>query len=324
MSEWPRPKGRALTLGETMLRICPKDNLPLEQAREFVIDVAGCESNVAVGLARMGAQVGWLSKLPRNPLGRKVAGELARHGVDVSPVIWSDEGRVGTYYVEFAPAPRGIQIYYDRRGSAISQLAPEEVDWELLSSYRLLHLSGITPALGETARRLVQTAIAEAQRRNVAVSFDVNYRRRLWTPEEAAQTLQELLPGVTLLLGTREDFRLLFGLRGTAEQVCRRVRERFGVAIVAVTLGEEGSLVHDGLHFYASHGYRVEVVDRIGAGDAYAAGLLYGYLADDLAFGARLGSALAALCLTYVGDVVWATPHDVERLWAQERQDIVR
>lgn len=300
-----------VAIGEAMIRLAAPSGEGLESAAHLDAHVAGAEANVAVTLARMGFRTGWVSKLPTDPLGRRVAGELRHHGVDTSAVIWSAHGRTGLYFVEHGPPPRGVTIYYDRAGSACSTLEPDDLDWEYVRNARWIHLTGITPALGEGCARTVVRAIKEAQAAGRRVAFDVNLRRKLWTAERARAALEPMLAGVDLLVAAQEDVRDVFGLEGDASAVAVRLRERVGAAATVVTAGASGAYLADGgpvAHEPAIAGVEV---DPVGRGDAFAAGLLWGALEGDLRTGLRYGAALAALAQTYWGDVAWSTKEQV-------------
>lgn len=300
-----------VTLGEAMLRLAAPPGEALEAAGRFDVRVAGAEANVAVTLARLGFRAGWVSKVRDDPLGRRVAGELRRHGVELSALVWTPHGRTGLYFLEMGAPPRGITVHYDRAGSACSTLAPEEVNWPYLRRARWVHLTGITPALSETCAATAARAVREARAAGTRVSFDVNYRRTLWTADRARAVLEPLLREADLLFAAAEDAREVFGLDGEAGDLALRLRGRFAAATAVVTAGADGAYLAgaDGVtHQPALAG---DVVDPIGRGDAFAAGLLWGALDGDLRAGLRYGVALAALQQTYWGDVGWSTRPEV-------------
>ena len=302
-----------VTIGETMLRLSAPPGVPLEAASHLFVHVAGAESNVAVAMSRLGTSAGWISRLTDNSLGRRIYSDIRSHGVDVSRVLWTRADRIGTYFLELGRVPRPGRVIYDRAGSAMAMISPDEVDWVYVREAKVVHLSGITPGLSPSCRTLVARAIDEARAARIFVSFDVNYRALLWTPAEAAAALGALLPKVSILICTAADARLLFGVEGDAGTVAGALRARFRPEVAVVT---------DGVHFAAAagarlfqrDGYQVETVDRIGAGDAFAAGFLHGYLTDGVERGLADGAALAALKHTYYGDTVWASAEDVQRL----------
>lgn len=303
-----------ITIGETMLRLSAPAGVALEQAPHLLVHVAGAESNVAVGLSRMGTSAGWISRLVENPLGRRVYNEIRAQGVDVSRVLWTKGERLGTYFVELGRAPRPGRIIYDRAGSAMAAIDPEEVDWSYVRQGRLVHLTGITPGLSASCLRLIRRAIEEVRAAAGRIlSFDVNYRARLWGAAEAAAVLSPLLPQVDILICTAEDAGRLFGIAGTAVEVAEIMRERFEAQIAVVTSGVHLAAA-DRQRTYQREGYAVEAVDRIGAGDAFAAGFIHGYLREGVEEGLAQGAALAALKHTYYGDTAWVTAEDVQTL----------
>jgi 2-dehydro-3-deoxygluconokinase len=303
-----------VTIGETMLRLSPPPGTSLEHASEFTVRAAGTESNVAITLSRLGTSAGWISRLVDNPLGRRVAAEIRAHGVDVSRVLWTADGRVGTYFVEPAITPRTARVIYDRANSAFAEIDPEEVDWAFVRTARHLHLTGITLSLGDRCRALAVRAIAEARRAGLTISFDVNYRARLWPPKDARKALEGVLEGIDVLFSTAEDARTLFDAEGQAEEACGLLARRFRPRVAVVT--DEGRCVSSqGDRVLTRNGYQVTPVDRIGAGDAFAGGFIHGWLAEDsIERGLEYGMAAAALKHTYHGDVAWITLEDVRNL----------
>jgi 2-dehydro-3-deoxygluconokinase len=301
-----------VTIGETMLRFDVDPATPLEDVRDLRVFVAGAESNVAVTLSRLGRRAAWISRLPDDPLGRRVDRDLRAHGVDTSRVTWEKDGRLGCYYTQLAVPPRTATVLYDRRGSSFSRLAPEGVDWEFVHGARVLHLTGITPALGEGPAAVVGRALREAKGSGQWVSFDLNYRGKLWSAERARDTLLPLLPTCDLLICSRRDAQTVFGLTGSPEDVGRELWHRAGSRCLVLTLGGEGAGVFDGSRWVTVPAVAAPTVDPIGRGDAFAAGVIYGVLTEDsVDAGVRFGVRLAALKQTFRGDVAWVTPQDL-------------
>lgn len=302
-----------VTIGETMLRLSAPAGVSLEQAPYFFVHVAGAESNVAVALSRLKTSAGWISRLTDNPLGWRIHNEVRAQGVDVSRVLWSRGERVGTYFAEIGRMPRQGRVIYDRAGSAMASISPDEVDWAYVREAKAIHLSGITPGLGPSCRELVVRSLKEARAVGITVSFDVNYRALLWAPAEAAAALAPLLQQVGILICTAADARLLFGADGTAGEIARALRDRFRPEVAVVTSGVQFAAA-SGPRTFEREGYPVDAVDRIGAGDAFAAGFLHGFLGDGVERGLVYGAALAALKHTYYGDTVWVSEEDVQSL----------
>src|SRR5436190_9241264 len=181
---------------------------------------AGPRANVAAACARLGLRTALISALPaEHAWGDRTVRELSGHGVDCAGVLRRPGSRMGLYFLEYGAPPRPVRVLYDRRDSAMSQLVPEEVDWALVRGARLVHLSGITPALGDNLRAVVRRACREAQAAGVPVSFDVNYRSRLWSAKEARDFLAEVLPGVRYLFIGSDDAETVFDLSGTPEKI---------------------------------------------------------------------------------------------------------
>jgi 2-dehydro-3-deoxygluconokinase len=313
-----------VTLGETMVRLSPTGFTRLEEAATLECRTGGSESNVAVALARLGLRVAWLSRLPENALGVLIERRLRSLGVDTSHVLWAPGARAGVYFIEPGAAPRPTRVLYDRAGSAASEMAPDTVPWAVVRGARHLHLSGITPALSASCRAVTARAIAEARAGGATVSMDVNYRARLWSPQDAASALGELLPSVDLIISTAADLELLYALSGEGEAVARAARERFGVAAVVVTMGGAGACLSDGEGMHQAGCYPATEVDRVGAGDAFDAGLLFGFLKGDLRRGLTYGLAMAALKHSIPGDEFIGSLAEVEELIAMGRRDIHR
>jgi len=308
-----------VALGEAMIRLTPTRYQRLEQTGEFLATVGGSELNSAIGVMRLGLTTAWVSKLVNNPLGRMIANKAREHGVDVSHVVWTKQGRTGLYFFEQGATPRASQVIYDRAGSAASTLAPGEVDWSFLEGCRLFHTSGITPALSESCAAATIEAIQKAKDAGCAVSFDVNYRARLWSPEEARACLEKMMPSVDILITTEDDAGIVFGKSGTPEEICKQLTSAFGFSVVTITLREVRTVLTGGWtsmafadRVYTDRKYEVEMIDRIGAGDAYTAGFLYGYLTGDVDKAVKYGNANAALVQTVPGDFSWFTREEIE------------
>jgi len=300
-----------VTIGETMLRLSAPPGVPLEQAPQLDVHVAGAESNVAIALCRLGTTAGWISRLVDTPLGRRIVNELRAHGVDVSRVLWAPDGRVGVYFLEQGIPPRQHRIIYDRAQSAMALLNPDEIDWEFVRSARLVHLTGITPALSAGCRTAASRAIAEARRGKALVCFDVNYRAKLWSADEAKMVLGPLLDDVDILITTADDARLLLSRGETAEQLAALLAQRFRAKTVVVTDAGRCAAAQNG-QVVSKKGYEVESLDRVGAGDAFAAGFIHGYLTGDLDRALEYAVAVGALKHTYRGDVAWVSPEDLK------------
>jgi 2-dehydro-3-deoxygluconokinase len=305
--------------GEVMLRLAARTPTRLEQARELDVSYGGTEANVLCALARLGHRTAWISALPANVWGERLARELRGHGVEVGHVRWREDGRIGTYFIEYGVAPRPIRVVYDRKDSAFASLDESEVDWSALSRTRVVHVTGITAALGPRPRGLFERAVETARSSGALLSLDVNHRTALWTPEAARAYLEPILSRVGLLFVGIEDARRVFGLTGEPEAIAAGLRRLAPDAIVALTLGDQGSVVLTDRPHRPTRLYTLDVVaDRVGAGDAFAAGFLHGWLRTGDAQRAQdLGTALAALKCTMWGDIAVVRPGELEELLAQ-------
>lgn len=313
-----------VTVGEAMLRIWVPAGERLEDAPAFRVAVAGAEANVAMAAARMGARTAWISSLPDNPLGRRAAREIAGHGVDVRHVHWADTGRMGTYFVELSVPPRPITVIYDRAGSAAAALDASMIEWGVVESARIVHISGITPALSPSCLRLSLELAARARAAGVTLSVDVNYRRMLWQPEACREAMLDLAMEAGLLIVTFEDARDVFGLEGDPPEVVAALSALMRTDRTVLTLGDAGAHWLDRGTPGAAPGYPAATLDRIGAGDAFAAGTLLGLLGDDLGAGIETGLAMAALKLGIHGDQLTVTHREVEQLMKGHHREVSR
>lgn len=301
-----------LTLGESMLRLSPPGNMRLEQATQLDLFPAGAESNLAIALARLGKRAAWMSRLPDSPLGYLLANNLRQHGVDVSGIVWAAGERVGTYFVEFAAPPRSSRIWYDRAGSAASRMTPADLPLDKIAAARWLHLTGITPALSPSCAETVRAAMTHARDHGLTISFDVNYRALLWPPDVAGQALAPFCEQADYTLVAVRDAHSLFGATEDAETAARELQARFGGCVI-ITRGAEGSVACDGQTLVSGPGFETTIVDRVGAGDAFDAGVICRLLEGaDLADALRFGAAVAALKMTIPGDVALISRAEVE------------
>ena len=306
-----------LTLGETLLRLSPPAQQRFEQARLFEIGVGGSELNVGCLLARLGRRVAWVSRLPVGPLGRIVDSEARRHGVDTRWVRWIDNSRLGLMFYEPGPLPRSSRVIYDRKHSAASELGFEDAPWEaLVQASAWLHLSGITPALGASCRALVLHIAALAAAAKKPVSYDLNYRATLTDPEDARAALEGVAQYLRLLVLAERDAQHVLGFAQEGESLATAIAARYGVPLVALTRPPNaipGTLLLERGAFRYTPSLEVEVIDRIGAGDSFVAGLIHGLLDGDGELAIRLGGFAAAMGLATPGDINYLGPEDIVR-----------
>lgn len=326
-----------ITFGEVMIRLSTPDFKRLEQTTSLDVNVGGTEMNVSVAASRIGLKSSFVTALPTNPLGRMIANKAREHGVDTSDIIWSDNERVGLYFVEFGSAPRGTAVLYDRADSAATKIEPGSIDWDkLLSNTKVFHTTGITPGISENAKIVAMEALKAAKIHNVLVSFDLNYRERLWSEEEAGAAIVPMMEFVDVLFVSETDATRILGIEAAdSEKMIESIYDKFGTKVIVTTASgksiREGKRLpasaYAGNTYYGEHGYQIEAVDRIGAGDTFVAGFLYAYLSDktDIQRALRYGVAISALKHTFPGDLSWITLEEVERLIAdKENQDISR
>jgi 2-dehydro-3-deoxygluconokinase len=312
-----------VTFGEAMIRLSPPHFQRLEQARSLDLNVGGAELNVAVGVTRFGLRSAWVSKLPKNGLGYLIRDRALEFGVDCSHIVWSDKGRAGLYFVEFGASPRASSVLYDRGSSAISMIEPGEVDWgKVFNGSKHFHMSGITPALSASAAKVTVEAMKAAKKAGCTVSYDLNYRKKLWSPSDAKKIQEPMMEDVDILITTEEDTGVVFGIKEKDyETVAERLSQTFRFKIVAITLREDLSvwrnnwtaIAYQEGKIFRDKKYEVEIVDRVGAGDSFTAGFLYGWLVEkDVQRGVHYGNAFAALKHTTPGDFNWNTKEEVE------------
>ena len=314
-----------VTFGEVMLRLSPPDFMRFEQTHSFNAHAGGAEMNVAVACARLGLKAAYVTKLGDNSIGHFIRNKAREHGVDTSYILWDADSRCGVYYVEFGAAPRTNRVIYDRRDSAISKLKPGEVKWaEILKGSRLFHTSGITPALSSTCAEATNEALKTAKDQGCKVSFDVNYRGKLWTPSEAKRFTEPASEFIDILITTEEDTKVVYGIEGKDyEDVAAKLTDKFGFEVVVITVRETPSVwtnkwsvfAYSEGKVYHSPKYDIEVVDRLGGGDSCSAGFIYGYLElKDLQKAVDFGSAFSALKHSVPGDLAFVYKDEVEKL----------
>jgi 2-dehydro-3-deoxygluconokinase len=258
-------------------------------------------------------------------LGRFIANKIREHGVDVSNVIWTDKYRVGLYFIELGKKPRTTQVIYDRKGSAMSNIDLSEINWNILKDYDFFHVTGITVALSRNCKEAVESGINKAKEIGTKVSFDVNYRSKLWSPEEAFKALDPILGKVDILFVTKEDAKSVLKVDGSYEEIITKLSERYNPEVIALTLGSEGAMALKDNKIYRAEPYELEVVDRIGAGDAFDAGFVYEYLKSvEVEKVLNLSVAMAAFAHTIPGDIIFAEKEEIESIMRQKTTDIVR
>ncbi|MCL2097016.1 MAG: sugar kinase [Oscillospiraceae bacterium] len=332
-------KTKAVTFGEIMLRLAPEGYLRFSQAEKFGASFGGGEANVAVSLANFGVGAAFVTKLPDNDIGQSAINSLRRFGVDTGKIIRGGS-RVGIYYLEKGASQRASKVIYDRAGSSIALASPEDFDWDSIFGDETgwFHFTGITPALGGNLPGICEAACKAAKAKNITVSCDLNYRKNLWTREKAREVMGNLMPYVDLCIANEEDAGDVFGIKADDtnitggklsregyKSVARQLKERFNFKWVAITLRGSVSAsdnnwagmlydCHSG-DYYFSKNYAVHIVDRVGGGDSFGAGLIYSMLTGKSPQSA-LEFAVAASCLkhTIEGDFNLVSVKEAEAL----------
>lgn len=303
-----------VTVGESMLRLSPPDRQRLEAMDELDVHVAGAESNVAIAAGRLGLDAAWVSKLPDSPLGRRVTSALGTHGVDAD-VVWDDDARMGTYYVEMAGKPRGTNVIYDRADSAVTTATAEELATDRIADADAFYTSGITPALSETLLETTADLLELAGDEGTTTVFDVNYRSKLWSPAEARDALEGLFPDIDVLVVAARDARTVLDREGDAEAIARDLADEFGFELTLVTRGGEGSLALDGGEVHEQGVFEADEYDTVGTGDAFVGGFLASWLdGGSVPDALEYGAAAASLKRTIPGDIALVTPEEVDRV----------
>src|SRR5215469_18122787 len=230
-----------VTLGEVLLRLAVPSPGRFETARMLDVQFGGAEANVAAACARLGLRTAWISAVPDNAWGERVRREMTGHGIDCAYVHTFPGTRLGLYFIEYGVAPRPARVLYDRRDSAFSRLTPDAIDWRPIRDARLVHITGITPALGLQARKTVERIFEEA----AAVSFDLNYRAALWSLSEARSFTESVLPRARYVFLGRDEAESVFGLGGVPEDILNSLARHAPNATIVILQGSDGSTVLD-------------------------------------------------------------------------------
>lgn len=308
-----------VTIGETMLRLTPDSHLRLEQAESLQIHVGGSESNTAVGLARLGKRVAWISRLTDNHLGRRIERAIAAHGVDTKNIIWTPDDRVGLYFLEAGSPPRSSHVIYDRAHSAFSRFEPKDLPIGLFVPGRSkwLHVTGISLWLGETTRATIAKAVSQARSAGWQISFDVNHRTLLCSTKQARAFCNSLFESADLVFLPQRDAVQLWEMNEDESDVkvmAKLVAMRSGKPTV-MTLGTHGAMASDSANSISQSIVPVEPIGRLGGGDAFSAGFLSAWLEkQDLERSLKWATAAARLKYSISGDLPLISRQEVERL----------
>lgn len=327
---------KVVTLGEIMLRLSTPGFERFVQTDSFDVTYGGGEANVAAALSNYGLNGTFVSKVPDNAIGQAAINHLRRYGVDTQFVARGGQ-RLGIYFLETGASMRASQVIYDRAGASIADVDFAEFDIDkILDGADWFHTTGITPALSDKAAALTEAVLKAAKERGIMTSIDLNYRKKLWSKEKAREVMSRLCQYVDVCIGNEEDADTTLGFKAEGtditkgelnldgyKSVFRQMKDKFGFKYIASTLRESHSasdngwsaLVYDGTEFYHTKQYEVRIVDRVGSGDSFASGFIYGLVTGkSLADAAEFGVAASALKHTIPGDLNHATRKEVEDL----------
>lgn len=327
---------KIITMGEIMLRLSTPGNSRITQSNEFDVVYGGGEANVAVSLANYGHDAYFVTKLPQHEVGQAAVNALRQVGVHTNYITRGGE-RVGIYFLETGASMRASKVIYDRSHSAIAEASEDDFDFDtIMKDADWFHWSGITPAISDTAAKLVEKACIAAKKNKVTVSVDLNFRKKLWSKEKAQSIMKPLMAYVDVCIGNEEDAELCLGFKPTANvekgetgaegyyEIFKEMKETFNFKIVTSTLRESYSanhngwkaLLYDGERFYESKRYDIEpIIDRVGGGDSFSGGMIHGLLTKESKQEAlEFAVAASALKHTIPGDFNLVSEAEVEAL----------
>ena len=327
---------KVVTFGELMLRLAPENYLRFVQSDKYEATFGGAEANVAVSLANYGVDAAFVSKLPDHEIGQSAVNSLRKFGVDTSKIVRGGE-RVGIYYCEKGASQRPSKVIYDRSYSSIAMAKKEDFDWDkIFDGVEWFHFTGITPALSDSMAEIMLEALKIAKSKNITISCDLNFRKKLWSKEKAGKVMGELCNYVDYCIANEEDAKDVFGIeadntdiyggkldRDGYISVAKKLTDRFNFKGVAITLRESksandndwsGMLYTDGQAVFSKK-YSIHIVDRVGGGDSFGGGLIYSLL-NDYAPQQAIEFAIAASCLKHSieGDYNLVSKKEVETL----------
>lgn len=326
---------KVVTMGEIMLRLSTPGYERFVQSDNFDVCYGGGEANVAVSLANYGHESYFVTKLPTHEIGESAVNALRQFGVHTDYIARGGE-RVGIYFLETGASMRPSKVIYDRAHSSISEAVVEDFDFDkVFEGATWFHWTGITPALGKKSQEVLKAALIAAKKHGVTVSVDLNYRKKLWTPDEAKACMSDLMQYVDVCIGNEEDAEKCLGFKagsdvtsgklelGGYEEVFRKMKEAYGFKYIATSLRESFSasdngwsaLAFDGNEFYRSRRYEVRIVDRVGGGDSFSGGFIHGLLKyGDYKKALEFAVAASALKHTIPGDFNHVSEKEVETL----------
>lgn len=288
---------KIITFGEIMLRLATHGFYRFTQATDYEATFGGCAANVAVSLTNFNEDVSFVTKLPTHDIGQCAVNDLRKYGVDTTMIVRGGN-RVGIYYLEKGASQRPSKVIYDRAGSSISEASPTDFDWkEIFLDADWFHFTGITPALNPQVAQITLEACKEAKKQGLQISCDLNFRKKLWTSEQANKTMSEIIPYVDVCIANEEDAEKVFNIHASKTnvlkgelnregyiEVAKEISERFHCHTVAITLRKSisasdnkwSAMLYQGGQAHFSKEYAIHIVDRVGGGDSFGAGLIYG------------------------------------------------
>ena len=311
-------------LGEVMLRLSAPNKEKISQSETFDKNAAGSELNVVSGAAMLGVRSALVTKLPSNKLGHFMRNKIRYGNVSDDYIVYDDSPskRLGIYYYESGAYPRKSSVIYDRANSSVCSLTLDEIPDDIYSKTKIFHVSSITLAVSATLRKTAVEMIKRFKAAGAAISFDVNYRAALWSEDEAREVIEAIFPYVDLLFVSEETSRRMLRRTGTLEEIMRGYSRDYGCRMIATTRREvvsptkhnfSSKIFFDG-EFYEEEPYNsIEVIDRIGSGDAYLAGVMYGLIKhSDIRRALEIGNALSAVKNTVNGDMSASSIDEIE------------
>jgi 2-dehydro-3-deoxygluconokinase len=311
--------GKIITFGEIMLRLAPEGYYRFVQADKYGATYGGGEANVAVSLANFGMDAAFVTKLPSHEIGQAGINSLRRFGVDTS-LISRGGNRVGIYFLEKGASQRPSKVIYDRAGSSIALAQKSDFDWDkIFQGASWFHFTGITPALGDNVAEICLEACKKAKEKGITVSCDLNYRKKLWTREKANSVMSELCKYVDVCISNEEDAFDVFGIKASEteltsgklnkdgyKEVAKKLAEKFNFKKVAITLrtsisandNKWAAMLYENSNYFFSKEYNIHIVDRVGGGDSFGAGLIYA-VSNNYDSQSSIEFAVAASCLKH-------------------------
>ena len=327
---------KVVTFGEIMLRLSPNGYYRFLQTDQFQATFGGGEANVAVSLANFGLESVYVTKLPDHAIGQAAVNSLRYFGVDTSKIARGGD-RIGIYYMEKGASQRGSVCIYDRKHSSIQEASLDDFDWdEIFDGADWFHFTGITPALGQNLVEICKIACQKAKERGITVSCDLNYRGKLWSRQEANAAMSELVKNVDVCIANEEDAKDVFGIESENtditggklnkegyKSVAKQLADKFGFSKVAITLrssisandNDWAAMLYDGNDYHFSKEYHLHIVDRVGGGDSFGAGLIYSLVTGkDSKSAIEFAVAASALKHSIEADFNRVTVKEVEKL----------